>query len=164
MAIETRNQLTSLIPLMRARARYLCRNEAESDDLVQETMLRALRFEGRFAAGTNLRAWLYTVLRNVFISGRRRRHLAERSIAHLEMSEGRSIGLRPPAPDEAFLSLGMERALGQLPAAFAKVVRLVDLENHAYKEAAQVLEVPVGTVMSRLSRGRRLLAESLATA
>lgn len=162
MATETRNQLTSLIPVLRARARRLCRNEAESDDLVQETMLRALRFEGRFAAGTNLRAWLYTVLRNVFISRRRRRALTERSFEELQVSEGRFAGLAPLAPDVAFLSTGIERALRELPIQFAKVVCLVDLQDHAYKDAAQLLEVPVGTVMSRLSRGRRLLAESLA--
>lgn len=126
-------------------------------------MLRALRFEGRFGTGTNLRAWLYTVLRNVFISGCRRRAIAERAELPMDLSEGRSIGAAPMAPDSAFLSAGIEGALQKLPASFSRVVRLVDLEDHAYKEAAQVLQVPVGTVMSRLSRGRKMLAQSLST-
>ena len=157
--MDTRDEITQHIPALRARARRLCRDEAESEDLVQETLLRALRFEHKFGAGTNLRAWLCTVLRNLFISDRRRESTRSRALAQLAHADRGDAGA--PAPDGAFLTGGTRAAFDKLPVNFARVIQLVDLEDHAYKEAASELEVPVGTVMSRLSRGRRLLAQSL---
>ena len=159
--MDTRQEITQHIPALRARARRLCRDEAESEDLVQETLLRALRFEAKFGSGTNLRAWLCTVLRNLFISSRRRESTRFRALAQLELADHSCLSSGPPSPDDAFLTEGVLSAFERLPQSFARVVQLVDLEDHAYKEAATELDVPVGTVMSRLSRGRRLLAETL---
>ncbi|MET0412509.1 MAG: sigma-70 family RNA polymerase sigma factor [Polyangiaceae bacterium] len=157
----TRWQLFELVPLLKARAFKLCRDANESEDLVQETLLRALRFEGNFVAGTNLRAWLCTVLGNVFISRCRSRQREKRALA--DWSEQAPLYLTAPAnPERACLGPGVERALSELPASFAQVVRLIDLEDNAYNDVAKNLGIPVGTVMSRLFRARRLLAISLA--
>jgi RNA polymerase sigma-70 factor (ECF subfamily) len=157
----TRWQLFELVPLLKARAFKLCRDAHESEDLVQETLLRALRFEDNFVAGTNLRAWLCTVLGNVFISRCRSRQREKRALA--DWSEQAPLYLTAPAnPERACLGPGVERALSELPAPFAQVVRLIDLEDNAYNDVAKNLGIPVGTVMSRLFRARRLLAISLA--
>jgi RNA polymerase sigma-70 factor, ECF subfamily len=154
-------QLSELMPLLKARAFKLCRDAHESEDLVQETLLRALRFESNFVAGTNLRAWLCTVLGNVFISRCRSRQREHRALA--DWSEQAPLHAPGPAsPERACMGPGVERALSGLPASFAQVVRLVDLEDHAYNDVARSLGIPVGTVMSRLFRARRLLAIQLA--
>lgn len=157
----TRWQLSELMPLLKARAYKLCRDASESEDLVQETLLRALRFEDNFVAGTNLRAWLCTVLGNVFISRCRSRQREKRALN--DWSEHAPLYVSAPAnPERACLGPGVERALSALPAPFAQVVRLIDLEDNAYNDVARNLGIPVGTVMSRLFRARRLLAISLA--
>jgi RNA polymerase sigma-70 factor (ECF subfamily) len=154
-------QLSELMPLLKARAFKLCRDAHESEDLVQETILRALRFEASFVSGTNLRAWLCTVLGNVFISRCRSRQREQRALA--DWSEQAPLHAPSPAsPEAACIGPGVERALQGLPAPFAQVVRLVDLEDHAYNDVARSLGIPVGTVMSRLFRARRLLAIELA--
>jgi RNA polymerase sigma-70 factor, ECF subfamily len=158
---SSRWQLSELMPLLKARAFKLCRDANESEDLVQETILRALRFEDNFVAGTNLRAWLCTVLGNVFISRCRSRQREKRALA--DWSEQAPLYVSAPAnPERACLGPGVERALSELPAPFAQVVRLIDLEDNAYNDVARSLDIPVGTVMSRLFRARRLLAISLA--
>lgn len=154
-------KLFELVPLLKARAFKLCRDAHESEDLVQETLLRALRFEDNFVAGTNLRAWLCTVLGNVFISRCRSRQREKRALS--DWSEQAPLYLTAPSnPERACLGPGVERALSELPASFAQVVRLIDLEDNAYNDVAKNLGIPVGTVMSRLFRARRLLAISLA--
>ena len=158
-----RQSLLELVPLLRARALKLCKNPHESDDLVQETLLRALRFEAQFVSGTNLRAWLCTVLGNVFISRCRSRERERRALS----GWGKEAELHAPpsaSPDLRCIGSGVERALNELPAPFAQVVRLVDLEDQAYNDVASRLGIPVGTVMSRLFRARRLLALRLAEA
>lgn len=156
-----RYQLLELLPLLKARAFKLCRDASESEDLVQETLLRALRFEAQFTAGTNLRAWLCTVLGNVFISRCRKHKREARALGGLHHEAALHVW-RAPDPERACLGPGVERALGELPAPFEQVVRLVDLEDHAYGDVARRLGIPVGTVMSRLFRARRLLALGLA--
>jgi RNA polymerase sigma-70 factor (ECF subfamily) len=154
-------QLSEMMPLLKARAFKLCRDATESEDLVQETLLRALRFEDNFVSGTNLRAWLCTVLGNVFISRCRSRQREKRALA--DWSEHAPLYVSAPVnPERACLGPGVERALSELPAPFAQVVRLIDLEDNAYNDVARNLGIPVGTVMSRLFRARRLLAVSLA--
>lgn len=153
-------QMFELVPLLKARAFKLCRDANDSEDLVQETLLRALRFENNFVPGTNLRAWLCTVLGNVFISRCRRRQREKRALA--DWCEQAPLYMTAPSdPERACLGPGVERALSQLPPAFAQVVRLIDLEDNAYNDVARNLGIPVGTVMSRLFRGRKLLATAL---
>jgi RNA polymerase sigma-70 factor (ECF subfamily) len=160
-AAFTAGELQRLVPMLKARARRFCRDEHESEDLVQETLLRALEVETqRFGSLRHLRAWLFTVLRNVLVSRRRHEAVGRRVFAELE---GAHRGARSAAEPEApFLTRSVERALAELPGPFASVVRLVDLQDHAYEDAARVLDIPVGTVMSRLFRGRRRLAALLA--
>jgi RNA polymerase sigma-70 factor, ECF subfamily len=151
---------TALLAPLRRRALRWCRNAAQADDLVQETLLRAFTKGGVFETQAHLQAWLYKVLQNLFISRRRNEATARRVLDVVHGAQTDRVA-RWEAPSPAFLLPSAERALGSVPEPFASVVRLVDLEEHSYAEAADVLGVPLGTVMSRLSRGRQRLAQAL---
>jgi RNA polymerase sigma-70 factor (ECF subfamily) len=148
---------------------YLCADRDRAGDLVQETVLRAFRFFDRFEPGTNCRAWLLTILHNTFRNqyraSRRERgqvDIDEPGPAH-EASEAAGIETNP---ETIVLSEMMDQeivdALRGLPEEFRSTVVLVDLQELSYEEAARALGCPVGTVRSRLSRGRRMLERELA--
>lgn len=142
------------IPSLRRYARALTGNAAAADDLVQDTLERAL---GRFALwrrGGSLRAWLFTIMRNVWISELRRR-AARPAVAALD--DVAEPG-RPPSQDDRLAVRDLASALAALAEEQREVVLLVGLEGMSYAEAAEVTGVPVGTVMSRLKRGRDRLA------
>ena len=146
----------------------LTRNRAEAEDVVQETCLRAFRSFGRFNPGTNCRAWLFTILRNVFLNRIRRqgREVLEAEIERLDVPEAPDEVRRMAGnPEEVFLQSvlhgDVDRALKTLPLPFRETVVLVDLEGLSYREVAEVVGCPIGTVMSRLSRGRALLRHAL---
>jgi RNA polymerase sigma-70 factor, ECF subfamily len=149
----------------------LARNSHDASDLVQETILRAYRFFDRFEQGTNCRAWLLTILFNNFRNGYRR-SAREQPAGSPEEFERRieAESLRSDSPNsdpEATLSgSGMEReveaALDALPAEFREALLLVDVQELSYQEISQVLNIPIGTVKSRVSRGRSLLRDALA--
>jgi len=148
----------------------LTHNRSEAEDLVQETCLRAFRSFHRFNPGTNCRAWLFTILRNAFLNRIRQagRDVLAGESADLESTIFQRVAETLPAhghPDEEFFQTvlhgDVDRALKALPLPFREVVILADLEGLAYKEIAQVVGCPVGTVMSRLSRGRGLLRQAL---
>ncbi|HXB55859.1 MAG TPA: sigma-70 family RNA polymerase sigma factor [Vicinamibacteria bacterium] len=135
----------------------MTRNAHDAEDLVQETYLRAYRSFDRYTPGTNIRAWLYTILHRVRTDAVRR--LARRPEA-VELLEDTLAA--PPAQDD----LGSERedvapALARLPESFRVAVLLRDIDEFSYEEIAQILEVPIGTVMSRIHRGRALLRQAL---
>ena len=153
---DYRDELIAMLPSLERRALRWCRDAAEAQDLAQDTLLRALHTSPTFDSQGHLRAWLFTVLRNLFISRRRRDQSWQRASAELV-----TTGLRDEVPHASFLMSSVERALASLPEGFAKVVRLVDLEDYSYADAAGILGVPVGTVMSRLFRARRRLAKEL---
>lgn len=155
-----RDELTEILPALRARALKLCLNASEAQDLVQDTVERALRFESSYQPGTNLRAWMQQVLFSVFVTRCRRLRRERRALESLT-TDPCAWTHSESGPAMTALSPRVERALAALPRAFGDVVRLVDLDERSYKDAAAMLGVPVGTVMSRLFRGRRLLAESL---
>jgi RNA polymerase sigma-70 factor, ECF subfamily len=159
-----RRGLVSLLPDLRVRALRLAGDRATADDLVQDTIERALRFAGQYAPGTNLRAWAQQILFSVFIT-RYRRSRRERN-ALRNLSADPCAWTQPEtfaAPDAAVaLTRSTRERLDALPSGFRAVIELVDLEERSYRDAAEKLGVPVGTVMSRLHRGRRLLAEGLA--
>ena len=160
-ANELRTKLPALLPGLHARALALCKRKSEASDLVQDTVLRALCFEAGYERDTNLRGWLQQILFSVFIT-RCRKSTRERRALDILASDPCAWTL-PDAPAlRQSLTRPMTRALDALPSQFSAVVRLVDLEERSYKDAADALSVPVGTVMSRLFRGRRLLAEALA--
>lgn len=145
----------------------LCRNATEAEDLVQETYLRAFRRFDRFAAGTNCLAWLQTILRNLFLS-RVTRGGREVPSGNSELFE-RVDGVWAPAvptPEEEFFrgvidDRGLAMALERLPAYFREVLLLADVEECPLQEVAERCELPVGTVMSRVFRARRLVRKAL---
>ncbi len=158
-------------PLYSAALR-LTKNDRDAEDLVQDTFLRAYRFFDKFERGTNIKAWLFKILTNTFIN-RYRRSVKERNI--VEGSERDAVHERfisreateyASNPEQFFfdrlLSDDVLRAVDALPIDFRLVVILADLQEFSYKEIAEILDIPVGTVMSRLFRGRRLLQKALA--
>lgn len=159
--------LTFLEPLYGAAMR-LTRNRADAEDLVQDTLVKAFRFSDRFAAGTNLRAWLYTILHNTW---RNRRRDAARVTVDVDSDRVDEAAAAPDGPSggesperilmRATLDADLQEALDALPEAFRQAVWLRDVEEFSYAEIAEMLDVPIGTVMSRISRGRRLLFERL---
>ncbi len=147
----------------------LTHNRAEAEDLVQETCLRAFRGFHRFNPGTNCRAWLLTILRNEFLNRLRQGghevldgDAGDRQIGALSMTDD---GRTRSHPEEEFLQTvlhgDVDRALKALPLAHREVVILADLEGLTYREIAQVVDCPIGTVMSRLSRGRAQMRQLL---
>jgi len=147
-------------PALMRRARSLCRNLADAEDLVQETYARALAHRDGFELGTNLNAWLRRILFTTFVSKHRRgtRERAMLARYSAEWSASRNPGNEPTT---GALSPKLAEALQELPQPMSNVVRLVDLDELSYREAADRLNVPVGTVMSRLFRGRRRLAGAI---
>ncbi len=156
--------LIRLMPELRGRAMRLTGSAARADDLVQDTFERALRFADRFAEGSNIRAWAHQVLFSVFVSSyrkdKRERRLWQRV---LEDPSTKTRGSRVAAEPDAgwWLSEKMEACVESLPSGFRETFVLVDLQEHSYREAAERLRIPVGTVMSRLHRARKLLATTV---
>jgi RNA polymerase sigma-70 factor, ECF subfamily len=157
--------------MFRVAMRYT-RDRTQAEDLVHDTVVRALRFQDRFERGTNFKAWVYTILTHTFIHkyrrGKREREILEGATQEDVASQLRSEASRELAasPENAYveqlLSDDVVKALDSLPEDFRTVVVLCDLEGLAYKDIAEAVNVPVGTVMSRLYRGRRLLEQKLA--
>ena len=162
------------LPHLRAvygAALRLCRNPADAQDLVQETYLRAFAAWSQFAAGSNCRAWLLRILTNGFISGyrrvRSRKNFTQRGDdEQITMLYGDEVRQETLDPEESMLShaLGDETsgALAELPDDYRVVVLLADVEGMKYRDIASTLRCPIGTVMSRLFRARRMLEERLA--
>jgi RNA polymerase sigma-70 factor (ECF subfamily) len=154
--------------LLHGVALRMTRAEGDAEDLVQETVLRAYRFWDSFEAGTNCKAWLLRILTNAF-RNRYREWEREQEIlgeaescdAHLGQFQGESPRDAESALFGRMLSRDVEKALGSLPAEFRLPVILADLEDLSYKEIADVMACPAGTVMSRLYRGRKLLQKRL---
>lgn len=155
-----REQLEACLPQLFPRALHLARHPDSARDLVQDTMLRALRFEDTFMPGSNMRAWLSQVLYSVFVSQCRRRR-RERVVTDDICSDPSVWVHRDAGPQLTGFTRGMQRCLQELPESFAQVLLLVDVEELPYKEAAEYIGVPVGTVMSRLHRARRMLRDRL---
>jgi RNA polymerase sigma-70 factor, ECF subfamily len=146
-------------------ARRVTRNPADADDLVQDTYLKAFRAAGRFEHGSNLRAWLFTILMNTWRNRRRDAVRDPVAVASdiVEQSEAPQASASSPesALLQATLAPELRAALDALPDAFREAVWLRDVEEFTYAEIAAMLEIPIGTVMSRISRGRRQLHEAL---
>ncbi|HEX7670546.1 MAG TPA: RNA polymerase sigma factor [Polyangiaceae bacterium] len=159
-APELRAVLAATLPSLRARALRLTRSPADADDLVQEAVLRALRFEATFERGTNVRAWMHRILDSVFITRCRSRTREYRALGRFAADPTLSVE-SAGAPTLQSVSDCMHSALSALPPKFLSVVELVDLRDRSYREAADELGIPVGTVMSRLFRARRLLQTAL---
>lgn len=154
--------LVRLTPELRGRALRLSGNAATADDIVQDTVERALRFRAQYQLGTNLRAWVYQILFSVFITRYRRTRREKNALRQLALDPNAWTQPHHDAGPSAFgLTPTTRHKLDAMPKAFRAVVELVDLEERSYREAADRLGVPVGTVMSRLHRGRKMLADQL---
>ena len=140
-------------------AMWFERDRSEAEDLVQETMMQALQSFHRFQPGTNCRAWLTTILQHVRSNRRRAR---DRSLLVEDPDDriGQATPFVPPVPQQ-LTDEDLLNALRRLPPAFQEVIVLCDVEELTYKEIADALAIPVGTVMSRLHRGRALLRTEL---
>lgn len=141
-------------------AMWFERNRSEAEDLVQETMMQALQSFHRFRSGTNCRAWLATILQHVR-SNRRRARGRSPLVDDPDDRIGHATPFVPPVPQE-LTDEELLGALGRIPVLFQEVIVLCDVEELTYKEIADVLSIPLGTVMSRLHRGRALLRAELA--
>ena len=148
----------------------MTRSQADAEDLVQETYIRAFRFRDQFTPGTNLKAWLFRILTNTFINSYRRKAAqpqttelddVEETTLHRHMTD---VSGEAPQPEQAVLDSIVDSevtsALEDLPERFRTVV-LLDVEGLSYKEIAETLDIPIGTVMSRLHRGRKFLQTRL---
>jgi RNA polymerase sigma-70 factor, ECF subfamily len=143
-------------------AHWLTHNREEAEDLVQETYLKALKGFASFQQGTNFRAWIYRILRNTFLTSRS--GLSVKMTVPLDREED-VIGQRTDTPEAVFLARAdqemVRSALEALPVPFREVIVLCDMEEMSYQEIAEIVGIPMGTVMSRLSRARKSMRELL---
>jgi RNA polymerase sigma-70 factor (ECF subfamily) len=150
-------ELIELLPSMRAFARSLTRNPAQADDLVQDTLVKALANVERFEPGTNLRAWLFTILRNHFYSQLRK---AKREVEDVEGRYAARLSSRPEQDGSIDLE-DFKVAFAQLAPDHREVLTLVGASGCSYEEAAQLCGCAVGTIKSRVTRARKKLTEIL---
>jgi RNA polymerase sigma-70 factor (ECF subfamily) len=160
------------LPQLYSAALRMTRNPADAEDVLQETLLKAFRGYHTFTAGTNLKAWLYRILTNTFINKYRKQ---TRRPSEVELGELEDLylfrrlgdeggGAERSAEEEAldrFVDEDVKTAVEELPDIFRIPVLLADVEGFAYKEIAEIMDIPIGTVMSRLHRGRKALQKAL---
>jgi RNA polymerase sigma-70 factor (ECF subfamily) len=167
------NEAMAYAPALYAAARRMTRNSSDAEDLVQETYLRAYRGFGSFTEGTNLKAWLFRILTNSYINTYRakQRRPLEADLGEIEdlylynkLSSADASTFSRSAEDELmdmFTETEVKQALEDLPDNFRMPVLLADVEGFSYKEIAEILDIPIGTVMSRLHRGRKAMQKQL---
>jgi len=143
-------------------ARWLTQDTADAEDLVQETYVKALRGFTSFQTGTNFRAWMYRILRNSFLSSRTG---LKTTVAFDEEDSETALPAGGPSPESAVIAQSdralVQQALTELPLRFREILLLCEVEEMSYQEIAETLSVPIGTVMSRLSRARKALRDLL---
>jgi RNA polymerase sigma-70 factor (ECF subfamily) len=161
------------MPALYTAALRMTRNPADAEDLVQETYLRAYRGFNTFELGTNLKAWLYRILTNTYINSyrakKRRPEVTDVEdvddlYLYRQLAGDSSAGQGRSAEDEAlerFTDTDVKEAIESLPENFRIAVLLADVEGFSYKEIAEITDVPIGTVMSRIHRGRKALQKAL---
>ncbi len=153
-----------VLPSLYRHAFWLCRNHAEAEDLVQETISKALRAFDSFHAGTNFKAWVFRIFRNTFLTSRTG-IAASRTVFLEDHPDLLGMTDASPTPEDCLIRLDnqtvMNEALDQLQPHLREVLLLCDVEELKYKDIALVLDVPIGTVMSRVSRARRTLHQLL---
>jgi RNA polymerase sigma factor (sigma-70 family) len=153
---EFQTEIVDLLPRLRRMARVLARHPADADDLVQVAVERALERRSQWAPGTRLDSWVFRIMKNAWIDETRSRTRKGRVFAPEEEGE-RVADDRVVSMETRLEAVAMERALAALPEEQRLPIALVLIEGLSYKEAAEVLEIPMGTVTSRLVRGRMAL-------
>ena len=160
-------------PQLYSAALRMTRNAADAEDVVQETFLKAYRAYHTFEAGTNLKAWLYRILTNTYINRYRKQVRRPNEVDFGEVEDlylykrmgsvesGRAARSAEDQVLESFVDADVKAAVEELPEHFRMPVLLADVEGFSYKEIAEILDVPIGTVMSRLHRGRKALQKAL---
>lgn len=142
---------------------WLTKDRTEAEDLVQETYAKALRGFASFQSGTNFRAWIYRILRNTFLTSRT--GLKATAMVPLDAEDADELSAGPETPETVFISkselLLLQEAVETLPVHFREVLLLSDTEEMSYQEISETLSIPIGTVMSRLSRARKALRKIL---
>jgi RNA polymerase sigma-70 factor (ECF subfamily) len=159
-AFET--DLAGLLPRLRRFARSLARDGADADDLVQTALERALKARGQWVPGTRLDSWMLKIMRNCWIDETRSR--ARRATRLAPEEEGHSVGDPAADPEQKAGMRDVGRAMAALPEQQREVIALVLVEGLAYREAAEILNIPIGTLTSRLTRGRQSLVQMLEAA
>ena len=148
-------------------ARWLTQNSNDAEDLVQETYLKALRSFASFQSGTNFRAWMFQILRNTFLSSRSK--LERRMTVAMDSEEdGPELAVDAKTPETILVnhcdSQLVQRAIEDLPVHYRETLLLCEVEEMSYQEIAEVLSIPIGTIMSRLARARKAVRQSLLSA
>nr|WP_166486175.1 RNA polymerase sigma factor [Jannaschia sp. CCS1] len=157
MAIDPRDEIVEHLPSLRAFARSLTRNPSSADDLVQDTVVKAWSNIDKFQAGTNMRAWLFTILRNTFYSARRKQ---KREVADIDGELTAQLSEKP-AHDGRLAMKDFATAFAELPDEQREALLLVGASGFAYEEAADMCGCAVGTIKSRVNRARTRLTEML---
>jgi len=142
----------------------LTRNETAAEDLVQDAYLRAYRFFDKFEKGTNFRAWLFKIIKNVYINKYRKESKTPQMMDASDAEASGFLSITETPENQIFDKLlddDITKALDSLPDDFRLTLILSDLEGFSYKEIAEILDCPIGTVMSRLHRGRKILRQNL---
>jgi RNA polymerase sigma-70 factor, ECF subfamily len=162
---EFEQDALALVDRLYAAALRLTRNEDDAQDLVQDTYLRVFRSAGQFEAGTNLRGWMFTILHNTFLNQRRDRGRSPVEVDSDAVERAPDDRLSEANPEQRLLrdtmDVDLQAALDSLPATYREAVWLRDVEQFSYEEIAGIVGVPIGTVMSRISRGRKALYADL---
>lgn len=161
MRSDSRQHVVVLIPRLRRYARALTGNAEQADELVQDCLERGLNRLHLWRRGSDLRAWLFTIMHNLHVNNLRRGGIRPDNQVY---DDTRKQAGTPPAQDDVVALHSVVDLLRRLPADQREVVLMVGLEELSYREAAEILGVPVGTVMSRLARGRERLRELSGTA
>jgi RNA polymerase sigma-70 factor (ECF subfamily) len=148
-------------------ARWLAHDSNDAEDLVQETYLKALRSFASFQSGTNFRAWMFQILRNTFLSSRSK--LERRMTVAMDSEEdGPELAVDAKTPETILVnhcdSQLVQRAIEDLPVHYRETLLLCEVEEMSYQEIAEVLSIPIGTIMSRLARARKAVRQSLLSA
>ena len=142
-------------------AHWLAQDRTEAEDLVQETYVKALKGFSSFQAGTNFRAWMYRILRNTFLTSR----TGLKASVALDADDGPELSAGPETPETIFIEHSqhqfLQAAIEALPVHFREVLLLCEVEEMSYQEIGEALSIPVGTVMSRLSRARKALRKGV---
>ena len=145
-------------------ARWLTHDAAEAEDLVQEVYVKALKGFSSFESGTDFRAWVFRILRNTFLTSRT--GLRARLTVPLELEDQETVAVTWETPESLVVASGtrqtIQDALERLPLSYREVILLCEVEEMKYQQISEILAVPIGTVMSRLSRARKILREMLA--